>query len=143
MRGEIRQEEDFKKRYNVCNVIWLPNTIRVVMFKFVGMKYHYLSMIEARSALDRIYQGRQEKIVLFYNRFVLMVDAFENCDGTIEGECGLIKSLEDKNEPNHPGKELEYSAFEPETSFQALVRYYAKREEHQDHLKKISRGRCY
>ena len=140
MQVKIRQEEDFKTSDNTCNVMWLLKTIRGIMFKFEGIKDNYLSMIKTRSALDRLYQDRQENTLVLYYRFVLMVDAFENYGGTIGGEDGLIESPEDKNDPYHPVKELEYSAFELETSFRAVVRYYAEREKHQDRLKKISRG---
>ena len=69
-----------------------------------------------------------------------MVDTFEHLGGSIGEEDVLIESLEDKNDLDHPGKDPEYSAFEPETSFRALVRYHAKRAKHQDQLKKILRG---
>ena len=81
--GGIRQEEDFKTRDNLCNIIWLIKTIRGDMFKFKGMKYNYLSMIESRSAIDRLYQDCQEKKVVSYNRFVSMMDSLKHCGGTI------------------------------------------------------------
>ena len=105
------------------------------------MKEHYLSKIEARLALDRLYQDRQEKKVVFYDRFVSIVDAFEHYGGTIWRKDGLTESLEDKNDPDHPGEEPEYSAFEPYIRLLVLVRYHAKREKHQYFLKKILGGR--
>ena len=104
------------------------------------MNDHYLSMIEARSCLDRLYQDLQEKTAVLHDRFESMVDAFEHYGGAIRGEDGIIESPEDKNDPDYPGEELEYSAFEPETSFRGLVRNHAERAKHQDCLKKISRG---
>ena len=85
MRGEIRQEYYSKTKYVSCNVIWLLKTIRGVMFKFKGMNDHYLSIIKAKSALNRLYQDCQEKRAVFYNRFVSVVDAFENYGGTMGG----------------------------------------------------------
>ena len=34
MRGKIRQEEDYKTKYDACDVIWLLKTISGIMFKF-------------------------------------------------------------------------------------------------------------
>ena len=64
-----------------------------------------------------------------------MVDDFEHYGGTIGWEDVLKESLKEKNDPDHPGEKTEYSEFEPETSFQVLVKYNAKREKHQDCLK--------
>ena len=55
------------------------------MLKLYRMKDHYLSMIEARSALDWLYQDRKKNKAVFYDRFVSMVDAFEHYGGTIGG----------------------------------------------------------
>ena len=85
------------------------------------MKDPYLSMIKARSALNQLYQELQENTAVFHNRFVSMVDAFEHYGGTIGGEDGLIKSLEETNDPGHPRKDPQYSVFEADTSFKALV----------------------
>ena len=48
IQGKIRQEDVFKTRYDTCDVIWLLNTIRGIVFRFGGMKDNYLSMIEER-----------------------------------------------------------------------------------------------
>ena len=56
-----------------------------------------------------------------------MVDAFENYGGTIRGEDRIIESPEDKNDPDYPGEEPEYSDFYPETSFRGLIRNHAER----------------
>ena len=69
-----------------------------------------------------------------------MVDDIKHYGGTIGVEDGLIKSLEDKNDPDYPVKEPDYSASDPDTLFRALVKYHAKRGKYQDQLKKISRG---
>ena len=88
MQGEIRQEDDFKRKDDARDVIWLLNTIRGVMFKFRG-KNHYLSMNNSRSALNWLYQDLKEKTAVFYDCFVSMVDDFENYSGTIGGEDEL------------------------------------------------------
>ena len=64
MQGKSDKKR-IKKKDNACDVIWILKTIRGVMFKFEGMKDHYVSMIEARSALDRLYQDRQENTAVF------------------------------------------------------------------------------
>ena len=71
------------------------------------MNDHYLSMIEARSCLDRLYQDLQEKTAVLHDRFESMVDAFEHYSGAIRGEDGINESPEDKNDPDYPGEEPE------------------------------------
>ena len=70
-----------------------------------------------------------------------MVDDFKHYDASIGGEYGLVKYLEDNNYPDRPRWEPMYSVSDPDTFFEALVIYHAKREKHKHQPKNISRGR--
>ena len=79
-------------------------------------------------------------MAVFYELFVLMLEAFELYGGTIGVEYGLIESLDDKNFPDHPREEPEYSNSVPKTIFWVFVTYHDKRAKNQDRLKKTLRG---
>jgi hypothetical protein len=103
MKAKIMSLADYEIKSRACECIWLLRQIKGVMYKFEGQRDIFLAMGEARSTLERCKQQPHETNAVYFDQFKSLVDAFEHYGGTIGGDKGLIDSLVDTSDSNHPG----------------------------------------
>ena len=103
MQSSIKQAETYEDKKAIADCAWLLSEIKNVIFKFSSKKQKFLSLVDARIALDRIRQQEKESNSSFLDQFKVVVDSFEHYGGTIGNDRGLLEYLEDTKEPSHPG----------------------------------------
>ncbi len=103
MKAKLMSMDDYESQSRNCACAWLLRQIKAVMYKFEGQRDIFLAMGEARSTLKRCKQQPHETNAIYFDQFKSLVDAFEHYGGTIGGDKGLLDSLMDDNDLDHPG----------------------------------------
>jgi hypothetical protein len=103
MKAKLMSINNYKPNSRACECVWLLRQIKAVMYKFEGQRDIFLAMGEARSTLDRCKQQPHKTNAIYFDQLKSLVDAFEHYGGTIGGDKGLIDTVMDINDPDHPG----------------------------------------
>jgi hypothetical protein len=102
MKVKLMLLDDYETNSRACECVWLLRQIKGAMYKFEGQRDIFLAMGEARSALDRCKQQPHETNAIYFDQFKSLVNAFEHYIGTIGGDKGLIDSIMNENDLDHP-----------------------------------------
>ena len=148
MQTKIMGIDGYEKHHEASDPAWLLQSIRQIKMRFDSNKSRALSLCEARLQLEAIRQGQKENSMEFFRRFKSLVDAYEHFGGTL-GDKGLIESLEDVKDGEHPGDVPVIDLDELRTKqdldecikcIEMLIEYYTKEKKYQKDLQTAARG---
>ena len=148
MQTKIMGIDGYEKHHEASDSALLLQSIRQIKVRFDSNKSRALSLCEARLQLEAIRQSTRENSMEFFRRFKSLVDAYEHFGGTL-GDKGLVESLEDRSDEEHPGEvpviDLDELRNQQDVAkcikcIEMLIDYYTKEKKYQKDLQGAVRG---
>ena len=80
MKAKVMAAKNYETKAKECDRVWLLKTIRGIANRFEGQRNIFLSIDDARSAMNFYRQDSKESNHNYYSQFKYLVEAFECLD---------------------------------------------------------------